>query len=107
MLDPRVLDAMLPYLREQFANPSSVHHFGQQARHAVETAREQIGSAIGAVPRQIVFTGGGTEANALAIRGMLATRPARKRFVTTAVEHDSVLRLAQQLAAEGYEVVYL
>lgn len=107
MLDPRALDAMLPYLREQYANPSSVHHFGQQARHAVETAREQVATAIGAVPRQIVFTGGGTEASDLAIRGLLATRPTKRRFVTTSVEHDSVLRLADQLAAEGYEVVRL
>jgi cysteine desulfurase len=107
MLDPRALDAMLPYLRDQYANPSSVHHFGQQARHAVETAREQMAAVIGAVPRQIVFTGGGTEANALAIRGVLATRPSKRHFVTTAVEHDSVLRLAEQLAAEGYSVTYL
>jgi cysteine desulfurase len=107
MLDPRALEAMLPHLREQYANPSSVHHFGQQARHAVETAREQVAAALGAVPRQVVFTGGGTEANALAIRGVLAARPAKRRFVTTAVEHDSVLRLAEQLAAEGYDLVYL
>ncbi len=107
LLDPRALDAMLPYLREQYANPSSVHHFGQQARHAVETARERMAAVIGAVPRQILFTGGGTEANALAIRGTLAARPAKRRFVTTAVEHDSVLRLAEQLATEGYEVAYL
>ncbi len=107
MMDPRVLEAMLPYLREQYANPSSVHHFGQQARHAVETAREQVAAAVGASARQIVFTGSGTEANHLAIRGALAARPARRHFVTTAVEHDSVLRLAEQLAAEGYRVTYV
>jgi cysteine desulfurase len=106
-LDPQVLEAMLPCLREQYANPSSVHYFGQQARHAVETARETVAAAIGAGPRQIVFTGGGSEANALAIRGLLATRPRKRHFVTTAVEHDSVLRLAEQLAAEGYRVTYL
>jgi cysteine desulfurase len=107
MLDPRVLEAMLPYLREQYANPSSVHHFGQQARHAVETAREQMAAALGAASRQIIFTGGGTEANALAIRGLLASRPARRHFVTTTVEHDSVLRLAEQLRTEGYHVTWL
>lgn len=108
MLDPRVLDAMLPYLREQYANPSSVHYFGQRARHAVEMAREQVAAAIGASPRQIVFTGSGTEANALAIRGVLASRPEKRHFITTRVEHDSVLRLAEQLeSAEGYRVTYL
>lgn len=106
-LDPRVLDAMLPYLREQYANPSSLHHFGQQSRHAVETAREQVAAAIGAAPRQIVFTGGGTEANTLAIRGTLATRPGKRHVVTTAVEHDSVLRLGRQLEKEGYRVTFL
>jgi cysteine desulfurase len=107
MLDPRVLEAMLPYLREQYANPSSVHYFGQQARHAVETAREQVAGAIGARPRQIVFAGGGSEANVLAIRGVLASRPDKRHFVTTQVEHDSVLRLAERLAVEGYRVTYL
>ncbi|HOA74562.1 MAG TPA: cysteine desulfurase NifS [Phycisphaerae bacterium] len=106
-LDPRVLEAMMPYLREQYANPSSIHYFGQQARHAVETAREQVAAAIGAKPRQIVFTGGGTEANALAIRGTLAARPDKRHFVTTRIEHDSVLRLAEQLAREGYRVTYI
>jgi len=107
MVDPRVVDAMLPWLREQYANPSSVHLFGQQARHAVETAREQVAAAIGARPRQIVFTSGGTEANNLAIRGTLAARPDKHHVVTTAVEHDSVLRPARQLEREGYRVTYL
>lgn len=107
MLDPHVLEAMLPYLREQYANPSSVHFFGQQAKYAVETAREQVASAIGAKPRHIVFTGGGTEASALAIRGALAARPDKRHFVTSRVEHDSVLRLAERLAGEGYRVTYV
>lgn len=107
MLDPKVLEAMLPYLREQYANPSSIHYFGQQARHAVETAREQVAAALGARPRRIVFTGGGTEANHLAIRGALVARPEKRHFVTTRVEHDSVLRLAERLADEGYRVTYL
>src|SRR5690606_33000507 len=100
-------EAMLPYLSEQYANPSSVHLFGQQARHAVETAREQVAEVLGARPRQVIFTGGGSEANMLAIRGTLASRPEKRHFVTTAVEHDSVLRLAEQLAKEGYRVTYL
>lgn len=66
-----------------------------------------MAAAIGAKPRQIVFTGGGTEANALAIRGTLAARPDKRHFVTTRIEHDSVLRLAEQLAREGYRVTYI
>lgn len=106
-LDPRVLEAMLPFLREQYANPSSLHYFGQQARHAIETAREQVAAAIGARPRQIVFTGGGTEANHLAIRGALAAAPGKRHLVTTPVEHDSVRRLVERLAEEGYRVTTL
>ncbi|MDM8006358.1 MAG: aminotransferase class V-fold PLP-dependent enzyme [Phycisphaerae bacterium] len=104
---PEVLQAMLPWLGERYANPSSVHHFGQQARHAVETAREQVAAAMGVRERQIVFTGSGTEANNLAIRGVLAARPGKRHLITTAVEHDSVLRPAQQLEREGCRVTYL
>lgn len=104
MVDPQVVEAMWPLLREQYANPSSVHHFGQQARHSVETAREQVASAIGCQPREIVFTSGGTEANDLAIRGALSGHADKRHFVTTAVEHLSVIRLAEQLQSEGYDV---
>jgi len=107
MMDPHVCEAMLPYLRDQYANPSSIHHFGQRIRYAVETAREQVASALGVKPREIVFTSGGTEANNMAIRGVLAAQPDKRHFVTTQVEHDSVLRLAQQLQREGYRVTYL
>lgn len=105
--DPRVVEAMLPCLGEQYANPSSIHLFGQQVRHAVETAREQVAAALNAKSRQITFTGGGSEANHLAIRGALASRPDKRHFITTAVEHDSVLRLAEQLSKEGYRVTRL
>lgn len=102
--DDRVVEAMLPYLREEYANPSSLHFPAQRVRYAVETARHQVASLIGARDRQIVFTSGGTESNHLAIRGLLAARPEKRRVVTTAVEHDSVLRLCEQLAGEGYAV---
>ena len=71
-LDPRVLDAMLPILRDGFGNPSSLHWFGQQARAAVDTAREQVAALIGASPGEIVFTGSGTEADNTALRGAAA-----------------------------------
>lgn len=106
MPDPQVAEAMLPYLRELYANPSSVHQFGQQVRHAVETAREQTAAALGAKPRQIVFTGSGSEANHLAVLGTLAMRP-QKHIVTTRVEHDSILRLMERLADQGYRVSHV
>ncbi len=106
-IDPEVLEAMLPWLGQQYANPSSVHHFGQQARHAVETAREQVAATLGVRARQIVFTGSGSEANNLAIRGALAARPEKRHVVTTVVEHDSVLSPVQQLEREDYKVTRL
>jgi cysteine desulfurase len=104
---PEVVEAMLPWLREQYANPSSVHHFGQQARHAIDVAREQVAAVLGARDRQVIFTSSGTEANNLAIRGILAARPGKRHVITTAVEHDSVLRLMQQIENEGYSVTRL
>lgn len=105
---PEVVDAMLPYLREGYANPSSIHQFGQAARHAVELAREQVAALLGATPREIVFTSGGTESINLAIRGALAAAPVgRRRIVTTAVEHSAVLRVVEQLEREGHPVRYV
>jgi len=104
MTDPRVREVMLPYLGPQYANPSSVHRLGQEARHAVETAREQIADALGAKPQEIIFTGSGTEANNLAIRGLLQRRPEKKHMVTSAVEHESVTNPATQLEHEGYRI---
>src|SRR6476620_9546594 len=71
---PEVLDAMLPYLTEKFGNASSIHHFGQEAKAAVDKARHQVAGLINARPNEIVFTSGGTEANNLAIRGLLEGR---------------------------------
>jgi len=104
---PEVVEAMLPFLSDSYANPSSVHLFGQSARHSVETAREQVANLICASQKEVLFTSGGTEAINLAIRGCLAMRPDRRRFVTTAVEHSAVLRLAETLEKEGYEVEYV
>jgi cysteine desulfurase len=92
-LAPDVLDEMLPALREQFANPSSVHKPGQQARALVDTARERCAAALGCAPRNIVFTSGGTEADAL---GILGLRP--RKVVTTSVEHPAVLGACANVA---------
>ena len=91
----------------EVGNASSVHGSGQAARRLLEDAREAVARRLGCEPIEVVFTGGGTEANALAIRGALAGRPDKRHFITTAVEHDSVLRLAEQLQKEGYRVTYL
>jgi len=96
--------AMAPYWREQYGNPSSLHRAGQTARAAIETARAQVAGLIGARPREVVFTGGGTEADNLAILGTLAAYPTRRHIVTTAVEHVAVHSLCGRLAKEGYRV---
>jgi cysteine desulfurase len=100
-LDPRVLEAMLPYLTGPNGNPSSVHRFGRAARQAVETAREQVAALVGAGPAQIVFTSGGTEANNLALKGVAARHPGA-RVLVSASEHAAVLEPAQSLAKHGW-----
>ena len=102
-----VVESMLSVLGEQYANPSSLHQFGQAVRHRVEVAREQVASLIGAESREIIFTGGGTEAINLAIRGVLHGHPDRRHIVTTAVEHTAVLKVVEQLEHEGYRVDYV
>jgi len=109
---PEVCDAQAPYLREVYANPSSVHLFGQRARHAVESARQQVAAFVGADANEIVFTSGGTESINLAIKGAAfassGDRPgqaSRRRSVTTAVEHSAVLRVVESLARGGWEVI--
>lgn len=104
---PEVVDAMLRCLRDDYANPSSVHRFGQSTRHKVETAREQVAGLIGASPREVVFTSSGTESINLAIGGAIRARAGKRRFVTTAVEHSAGMRVAEQLEAEGYAVEYV
>lgn len=108
-VDPRVLDAMLPYFKEAFGNPHSVtHEFGWAAESAVETARAQIAGAIGARTREIVFTSGATEANNLALKGAArAAGPERDHIVTVVTEHKCVLESARDLEEEGFSVTYL
>ncbi len=105
-LDPRVLEAMLPFFTQHHANPSSLHRPGQAARKGVETAREQMAQALGAQPKEIVFTSGATEADNLALRGAAALRPGG-HVVTSSVEHAAVLSTCRALEAQGFEVTYL
>jgi len=100
-----VVRAVVSLVEDAYANPSSVHQFGQTVRHRIECARAQVAEMIGADAREIVFTSGGTESINLAIRGTLAMRPQHRRLVTSSVEHSATQRLADQLAREGYDVV--
>jgi len=104
-LDARVLDAMLPHMGARRGNPSSLHARGVAAREAVEGARESVAALLGASPGEIVFTGGGTEADDLAILGLARAAPVEKRHaVISRVEHAAVREAAQRLAFEGFEV---
>jgi cysteine desulfurase len=101
---PEVVDAMLPYLREHFGNPSSRHVYGRRTHDAIERARGHVAALIGSDADEIIFTSGGTEANNLAIRGTTA-RTSRRRVVTSTVEHPATARPAAWLEQQGWDVV--
>lgn len=105
-LDEAVLAAMLPYLHGGFGNASSLHRAGQRARRVVETAREQVAAAIGAQPREIVFTSGATEADNQALRAVAEAHPGG-HIVTSALEHAAVLSTCRYLERCGHPVTYL
>jgi cysteine desulfurase len=107
--DPRVVDAIVPWLREHFGNPASrTHAWGWEAEAAVEKAREQVGDLIGADPREIVWTSGATESNNLAIKGAAQFYKSRgKHLITVKTEHKAVLDTMRELERQGFEVTYL
>jgi cysteine desulfurase len=109
-VDPAVLEAMLPYFSGDYGNASSIHTFGQRARAAVETAREQVAALLHARPQEIVFTSGGTESDNHAIFGVVQPRlhaqPA-PHIITSAIEHEAVLNTCQALEKQGARVTYL
>jgi cysteine desulfurase len=109
-VDPEVLDAMLPYFSADFGNASSIHTFGQRARAAVETSREQVAALLNARPQEIVFTSGGTESDNHAIFGVaqaLLPVPLGSHIITSTIEHEAVLNACQALEKEGVAVTYL
>jgi cysteine desulfurase len=107
-LPPEVKEAMLPFLGEDYGNPSSLHSRGDAAREAVEEAREKVAALIGAGPEEIIFTSNGTEANNLAVKGIPAgSRRKGKHLVVSAVEHFSVLHAARSLEKQGYELTLI
>ena len=106
-VDPRVRAAMLPFLGEQFGNPSSPHAAGRATRTAIEKARAQTAALLGAPAESVVFTGGGTESITTAIRGALAAQPGKRHIVTSSIEHSATKNLCEHLGREGCEVTWL
>ena len=104
---PEVVDAMLPYLREHFGNPSSDHAIGRRARIAVEDARQRVATLLGCSSQSIIFTSGGTEANNLAIRGVTEARPDRRHVVTSVIEHPATANPCRWLERHGHRVSWL
>jgi cysteine desulfurase len=103
-LRPEVRNAIARFMNEESANPSSVHRAGQSARRSLEVARAQVAKIIGAEPNQVIFTSGGTESNNLAIFGAAKAFPSRRKIVSSAIEHSSVLTPLADLESRGFEV---
>ncbi len=106
--DPRVVEAMLPYLTELWGNPSSIYYEAREARKGFDAARRSVAGILGARPNEIIFTSGGTESDNLALRGV--AHGARRRgnhIITTEIEHHAVLHTAERLEQEGFRVTYL
>ena len=107
-LSDTALQAMLPYWKERYGNPSSLYAFAQQSKSDLEAARAQVAACLNAAPEEIFFTSGGTEADNWALKGAAELRRAKGRhIITTAIEHHAVLHTAQYLEKRGYEVTYL
>jgi len=103
-----VFEAMLPYLKDKFGNPSSIYSIGRESKKAIEDAREKVAQAIGAQSKEVFFTGSGTEADNWAIKGIAyANRQKGNHIITSSIEHHAVLHTCQYLESDGFEVTYL
>ena len=106
--DPEVIEAMRPFLEEDFGNPSSSHYYGAQPRQAVIQAREQVASLLNCRPEEIVFTSGGTESNNQALKGVAeAYRDKGNHIITSQIEHPAILQVCARLEKDGCEVTRL
>jgi cysteine desulfurase len=107
-LDPRVLEAMIPHFSEQFGNPSSIHTLGQEAKRALDEAREKVAGILGCRMSEVVFTSGGTESDNTAIKGVTAAlQETGNHIITSTIEHHAILHTCQYLENMGFEVTYL
>ncbi len=106
-IDPEVRAAMLPWLENEFGNPSSVYSLGRRSSAALTKAREQVASLVGAHPSEIIFNSCGTEATNSAILSALAIDPDKRHIITSAVEHSATIKLCEYLATRGYEITWL
>ncbi|HPD01046.1 MAG TPA: cysteine desulfurase NifS [Acetivibrio sp.] len=107
-VNPQVLEAMLPYFSEKFGNASSIYSIGRESKKALEEAREKVAKALGVMPREIFFTGSGTEADNWAIKGTAyANKDKGRHIITTSIEHHAVLHACQYLESDGFTVTYL
>lgn len=107
-LSEHALREMLPYFREEYGNPSAIYGLGQTAKNVLEKSRQRIAKCIGALPTEVFFTSGGTESDNWAIRGVCQRRRDKGRhIISTAMEHNAVLRTLQQMEEDGFEVTYL
>ena len=106
-IDPEVLAAMLPWLENEFGNPSSLYSLGRRSAAALTKAREQVASLVGAQPSEIIFNSCGTEATNTAILSALAIDPDKRHIITSAVEHSATIKLCEYLATRGYEITWL
>jgi cysteine desulfurase len=106
-----VIVEMLPYLKEWYGNPSSIHKFGRETTRAIQIARKRVAEMIGALPHEITFTSGGTEANNLALKGaavhVKSKTPDKNRIITSSIEHDAVLEPCKDLEGRGFVITYL
>jgi len=106
-IDPGVVKAMMPYLTEEYGNPSSAYRFGKKSAEAVERARGQVAHLLGCEPKEVLFTSCGTESNNAAIHSALTLDPDKQHVITTRVEHSAIMKQGEWLAKRGYEVTWL
>ena len=106
-IDPSVLAEMLPFLKEQYGNPSSAYSFGKRVARAIEHAREQVAALLGCEPSEILFTSCGTESDNTALQSALLVDQDRRHIITSKVEHSAIIKHAEALARRGYEVTWL
>ncbi|WP_455278406.1 cysteine desulfurase family protein, partial [[Eubacterium] cellulosolvens] len=107
-VDEEVIEAMLPYMRSKYGNPSSLHFFGREAYQGLEKARKQVAELLNATPKEIIFTSGGTESDNTAIKGIAhKLKEKGNHIITSSIEHPAVIEACQALASKGFEITYL